>query len=706
MFKPPGDLLCGSGAPVNSNLFAAAGGDGGPRSRPVEAVAKKNVKMHTKEEEDPREGSKVFHPAAAKALKIKQAVMLDPIEPPKVDEAKIDEMVDLTTEVLGEMQSGALSVADKEALRAQVLRQLDMNHFRDCLKRSYLDGPGANIAQAQTTVEEARRQNLARQEAGVKHTKELFLKPEPFSAWSDKARSAFESNVFAPESDPQDAMAIDVDGAVDEHKKMKQFLLEGKRVYTPILLSALPDTAKLRIEIDGTMVDNTHPQFKLAVMTRICNLHWGELRQFGGVWRLAWGDYNPPAWAKKMKPQELTALERRTHPSDVPTWKFQPCIYTDQDTVVGGFWAPRDDVQTQTWSLPALFHVYGNSWTMKSPKRGKTMKEHLGNRQKTHDEVVHFLDANNLGRPQSSLEWRQCYRELGKFLAMKAFLTNTPQVVMEIPVASISDTREHMIMRAICDERISLPMDAFKEYPEVYAKIAEVIPVGDMMDVKVAWRCNTSQYWRCEVSSAEAGPIYHKQRSPTAPLRRMMARPTRKPGSHAPITVHNAVSALGKDYMRKNYPGAGRHAFWGQMECGLVLSSVSPWEMVQKKKGVTRGGYVCKWCRGFWKGKMGSSRFLRITSHRTVLQLVLDEPPERLYNRWVKDRIEFYKRLEPIPLRDVPLKVGPNPVHRLRFSVSNGMGNISDAIWTVVLANPEKAGLEGIHRLADKHLQG
>ena len=127
--------------------------------------------------------------------------------------------------------------------------------------------------------------------------------------------------------------------------------------------------------------------------------------------------------------------------------------------------------------------------------------------------------------------------------------------------------------------------------------------------------------------------------------------------------------------------------------------------MVQKEKGVTRGGYVCKWCRGFVEGQMGSSRFLQITSGRTVLQLVLDEPPERLYNRWVKDRIEFYKRLEPTaPLRDVPLKVDPNPVHRLRFSVSNGMGNISDAIWSVVLANPEKAGLEGIHHLADKHL--
>ena len=100
-----------------------------------------------------------------------------------------------------------------------------------------------------------------------------------------------------------------------------------------------------------------------------------------------------------------------------------------------------------------------------------------------------------------------------------------------------------------------------------------------------------------------------------------------------PITVNNVVSACGKDYMRKSYPGGRRHALWGRMECGLVLSSVSPWEMVQKEKGVTRGGYCCKWCKGFWKGKMGSSRFLQITSGNVVLQMVLDEPPERLYNR-------------------------------------------------------------------------
>ena len=195
------------------------------------------------------------------------------------------------------------------------------------------------------------------------------------------------------------------------------------------------------------------------------------------------------------------------------------------EKIRGGFWAPYDEErywqrQTQTWTLPALFHVYGNSWTMKElygiwcemplmiqrsrRGQGETVKEHQANLQKTKDEVQQFLDANNLGRPQSPAEWRQCYRELGKFLAMRAFLTNTPQVVMEIPVAPITDDRDHMIMRAICDERISLPLDAFKEHPEIYDQIVAILPADQLMDVKVAWRCNTTQYWHAEVDAAAA----------------------------------------------------------------------------------------------------------------------------------------------------------------------------------------------------------
>ena len=73
---------------------------------------------------------------------------------------------------------------------------------------------------------------------------------------------------------------------------------------------------------------------------------------------------------------------------------------------------------------------------VKSPKRGTgpKMKEHLGNLKQIQDDVVHFLDANNLG--QSFLEWCQCHRKLGKFMAMKAFLTNTPQM-QHLPILAL-----------------------------------------------------------------------------------------------------------------------------------------------------------------------------------------------------------------------------------------------------------------------------
>ena len=155
---------------------------------------------------------------------------------------------------------------------------------------------------------------------------------------------------------------------------------------------------------------------------------------------------------------------------------------------------------------------------------------------------------------------------------MRAFLTNTPQVVMEIPVAPITDDREHMIMRAICDERISLPLDAFKDHPEIYQQIVDILPPDQLMDVKVAWRCNTTQYWHAAVDAGNLSPFgghlgeepaYSGHPNPGAGQSSHSLAPfiaiegddgkdyeaERKP----PITVNNVVSACGKDYMKKSY---------------------------------------------------------------------------------------------------------------------------------------------------------
>ena len=63
----------------------------------------------------------------------------------------------------------------------------------------------------------------------------------------------------------------------------------------------------------------------------------------------------------------------------------------------------------------------------------------------------------------------------------------------------------------------------------------------------------------------------------------------------------------------------------------------------------------------------------------------MDEPP---------DRMEFYKRVEPTE----PPRRWSTP--RMRFSSSNGLGDVSTALWSVILSNPEKSGLAAIHSVA------
>ena len=86
------------------------------------------------------------------------------------------------------------------------------------------------------------------------------------------------------------------------------------------------------------------------------------------------------------------------------------------------------------------------------------------------------------------------------------------------------------------------------------------------------------------------------------------------------------------------------------------------------------------------------------------MQLILDEPPEKLYNEWVKSRLEFYKRIEPTAApRDIALQVDPDLTNRLLFSCQNNMGLVSAAIWQILLQNPELAALQKIGAVAAAH---
>lgn len=79
---------------------------------------------------------------------------------------------------------------------------------------------------------------------------------------------------------------------------------------------------------------------------------------------------------------------------------------------------------------------------------------------------------------------------------------------MEIPVASITDDREHMIMRAICDERISLSCEALALVPDLFNQHEEFDRHSPRMFCQIAWDL---QVGYLSIPQSQIGLIVRKQ---------------------------------------------------------------------------------------------------------------------------------------------------------------------------------------------------
>ena len=200
-----------------------------------------------------------------------------------------------------------------------------------------------------------------------------------------------------------------------------------------------------------------------------------------------------------------------------------------------------------------------------------------------------MLKEEGLPFPQTGPEWRLVYRAMGKVLAARAFLTDTPAEVMQLPVQDVADSKEQMILRAVCDERISVPLESLMQFAEVYKALMDRIGgPGALAEVKVNWRCNTKQWWVGAVPDAVAPSIYRKLGytddmiklmglDPSAPGCRTGAdgpdiRPRGGDGDegivYPPITSDNVHGVVGKDYRKKNYPAETKHVFWAHTRRG------------------------------------------------------------------------------------------------------------------------------------------
>ena len=163
---------------------------------------------------------------------------------------------------------------------------------------------------------------------------------------------------------------------------------------------------------------------------------------------------------------------------------------------------------------------------------------------------------------------------MGVYLAASSFITHTPPCIMELPPAAVWATKQRMIERAICDERITLPVSSLREVDVVYTKLLPQLESSCMVEIKVAWRCTEEQWWVAKVTDpAKASAIYRKLGCSDASIVALGlpdAPPTgasgpdmgvalpdeHLPGSQSnypPLTVDCVESVAGSEYKKKQF---------------------------------------------------------------------------------------------------------------------------------------------------------
>ena len=77
-------------------------------------------------------------------------------------------------------------------------------------------------------------------------------------------------------------------------------------------------------------------------------------------------------------------------------------------------------------------------------------------------------------------------------------------------MAPIHDSKEVLRFRAVCDERITLPLSSLRAFDSVYTKLVAGLSKSSMVEIKVKWRCNVVHDWVEPVPQEAAGALYDR----------------------------------------------------------------------------------------------------------------------------------------------------------------------------------------------------
>ncbi|CAE7253788.1 unnamed protein product [Symbiodinium sp. CCMP2592] len=529
---------------------------------------------HLRDDWQPSQETRAFHPQLAAAMDItkKSSGPVDK-DSKKLTEEQFLDHINPQLDVIVEMQAGAQSVEEAKGasiLRQLDTEKLRSLLKRNYLQGP--GNQGEEFITAQATLEEAKASNKRMQEEGAQRSKLLRPVADSIDTWGTQLRAALEMNVFNPDSPLKDMELDDIEAMKDRYMNTTFLLNQSRNPFPASLLQELPSLAALQREGERVARDSGgglsstgafgpeeqspeallgvavgSVEFQIMRLKRIIELHMGEQRMIGGRWKKVQGPLDAPTWAKPLPEGEKLMLEMRTHPCSFKQPFFEPIALTKEeidaqvamgtrpplDKIIGPFHAEGDggthwQKEVQTWDLVSFFSCFGHTYsarhlyavwshlpiTIQPRKRGAKNKQQNLQRRDDHrmlmKEAKEFVILHDLPVPTTNQEWKQLYREMGSFFAAKVFINRTPQVVLDLPVADIHDSKQHMRLRAVCDERITLPLKAFKDFPEIYNSLSHSLGQESMVEVKMAWRCNTVQWWTARLKPEYAGPIYCK----------------------------------------------------------------------------------------------------------------------------------------------------------------------------------------------------
>ena len=248
------------------------------------------------------------------------------------------------------------------------------------------------------------------------------------------------------------------------------------------------------------------------------------------------------------------------------------------EQVVGIFWAQGDGVfwtrQTRTWDLPSLTGVYAHrftfkyiysAWTtfpliVKTQRRGRNAE--VGSIIQMRKEAVPFLESLGIPKPRSKEEWSYIFSEVGTFLAAKNFIVNCPLLVASL--------------KAFDSVYTKLVAGLHEQVVDGGGEGQLALQCGPQLDRRRG-PCMTG--WATPSTSsgswvAQGSPRRRTQRPRSwgGQTPRSADQGTRR---YPPLTAATVTAVAGRKYVNKHFPKEAKHVFWGSVECGLVLPSIS-----------------------------------------------------------------------------------------------------------------------------------